>query len=125
MPTKAQDEDIDEKLWAECLSLMPESDFHDLPYLLGTLDGMKALLVDGNRVKVLCDMDFIEGGHGYVYDYIPKDEVWFDANAGRNNLPFIAYHEAYEIRLMKQGMDYDTAHEHANVAEKLLRRRVK
>ena len=53
MPTKEEDEAIDEKLWAECLALVPASDYHDLPSHLGTLDGMKAMLVDGNRVKIL------------------------------------------------------------------------
>ena len=36
------------------------------------VNGLKVFLVDGFEVRKTFNQDFVEGGHGRVYDYIPK-----------------------------------------------------
>ena len=96
-----------------------------LPKQIGTVESgaVKVVLVDGDVVKTQHDMDFIEGGNGERYGFIPKDEIWLDDSLEVHDLPFILYHEATERRLMSRGMDYDNAHEQANIPERTLRMR--
>src|SRR5207253_2097692 len=35
-------------------------------------------LVDGSVVRGLYKTDYTEGGHGYVYRWVPKDEIWIE-----------------------------------------------
>jgi hypothetical protein len=69
-------------------------------------------LVDGNMIRSLYKTDYTEGGHGYVYRWVPKSEIWVEKDLDRWELPFIVSHEYLELRLMRdQGIDYDTAHD--------------
>ena len=81
-------------------------------------DGVKIYLVDGEVVRK-DHIQYVAGGHGYVYDWIPKDEVWIDENQKNKpeDMEATIRHELYEIGLMKKGMDYDNAHEEANKIE--------
>jgi hypothetical protein len=55
--------------------------------------------------------DYVEGGHGYVYRWIPKQQIWIEKDLDRWELPYIVSHEYMELRLMRdEGIDYDTAH---------------
>jgi hypothetical protein len=68
-------------------------------------------LVDGNVVRSLYKTDYTEGGHGYVYRWVPKHEIWIEKDLDRWELPFILSHEYLELRLMRdRGIDYDRAH---------------
>src|SRR5438067_959895 len=69
-------------------------------------------LVDGNMVRSLYKTDYTEGGHGYVYRWVPKQEIWVEKDLDRWELPFIVSHEYLELRLMRDlGIEYDKAHE--------------
>jgi hypothetical protein len=73
---------------------------------------IKVWLVDGNTVRCLYKTDYTEGGHGYVYRWVPRDEIWIEKDLDRPELPFIVSHEYIELRLMRDtGIDYDKAHE--------------
>ena len=75
-------------------------------------DGTKVWLVNGEEVRNHTKTDFIEGGHDYVYDFIPDGEVWLEDGLNPEELPYILYHEVTERKLMKdKKMDYDDAHE--------------
>ncbi len=64
------------------------------------------------------EMDFVEGGNGFRYDFIPKDEIWIDKNINSEDWKFIALHE-FSASWMMHYMDlsYNNAHDKANVKE--------
>ena len=66
--------------------------------------------VDGTEIRNHIDTDFTEGGHGYRYDYIPKDEVWIESEKDREAT---LIHEVVE-RLVTKDLkidDYEEAHD--------------
>lgn len=72
---------------------------------------IEVLIVDGNLVRSFYKTDYTEGGHGYVYRWVPKGEIWIETAVDRREMPFIVVHEYLELRLMRDaGLDYDTAH---------------
>lgn len=85
--------------------------------------GKKIFLVDGTRVRDEHDSDFSQGGNGYRYRWIPRGEIWVDAEIAEEEWPFIVEHECQESELMKHGMDYDRAHARAKRHEDADRRR--
>src|SRR5439155_7609129 len=69
-------------------------------------------LVDGNLVRSYYKTDYTEGGHGYVYPWVPRPQIWVEDGVDHRELPFIVSHEYLERRLMRdEGLDYDTAHD--------------
>lgn len=85
---------------------------------IGTIGGKTVYAVDGDEIKVKHTMDFVEGGNGMVYDFIPRDELWVDARIKSQDWPHIAFHEAVESLLMEEyGLGYDEAHARANALE--------
>jgi hypothetical protein len=80
--------------------------------------------VDGNKVRSWYKTDYTEGGHGYVYRWIPKEQIWIEKDLDRWELPYIVSHEYIELRLMRdEGIDYDTAHSICSKFEFNLRKR--
>lgn len=67
-------------------------------------------IVDGRLVRSVFDVDFTEGGHDYVYEFVPQNEVWIDNDLEEAERPYILLHELHERNLMAQGWDYDRAH---------------
>ena len=80
-------------------------------------------LVDGRKVRDHYDIDFTEGGHGLVYDWIPKNEIWIDDDLNPSERKYVLAHERFEWKKMDQGMEYDDAHEAASKAELQMRRK--
>jgi len=76
-------------------------------------------LVNGEEVRNRCKTDFIEGGHGYVYSWVPNDEIWLELGPHTNKEgPFILIHEYVERILMKyKKTKYDAAHKIAAKVE--------
>jgi hypothetical protein len=67
--------------------------------------------------------DYTEGGHGYVYDWVPKQQIWIERDLDRWELPFIVSHEYLELRLMRDaGIEYDPAHEICSKVEFKIRK---
>jgi len=82
-------------------------------------------IVDGEKVRNLYDENYIEGGHGYVYNYVPKDEIWLDSGLLDDELIPVLVHEYIEMKLMKEKhMQYPKAHIFATKAEYKIRDKV-
>jgi len=69
---------------------------------------LKIWVVRGDLVRSLFDLDFNQGGHGLVYNFIPKNEIWVDDDLYKKETPFVLIHELHEILLMKKGWKYDS-----------------
>jgi len=79
---------------------------------------LKIYLVDGNVVRNLYKTDFVEGGHGYVYPWIPKNEIWVEKDMNTNEIPIIALHEYVERTIMKeQEEEYAYSHKVSSKVE--------
>jgi hypothetical protein len=74
-------------------------------------------IVDGRLVRSVFDVDFTEGGHDYVYEFVPENEVWIDNDLDEAERPFVLLHELHERNLMAKGWDYDRAHEDSSKIE--------
>ncbi|MDI6737536.1 MAG: hypothetical protein QME12_03385 [Nanoarchaeota archaeon] len=85
--------------------------------------GFLVRIVKGPIVRLYIDPKFLLGGHGYVYGYIPKNEIWLDNTQGKKEMKYTLVHELHELKLIKKGMDYDSAHDFALAAEKYERRK--
>lgn len=81
-------------------------------------------IIDGNLARSYYKTDYTEGGHDYVYPWVPHGEIWLDDGVDRRELPFILCHEYIERRLMRdEKIDYDRAHEICSKVEFDLRKR--
>jgi hypothetical protein len=83
---------------------------------------LEIVYVDGQIVRSYLDPYFVAGGHGLVYEYIPKNEVWIDARNYEQDQPFVVIHELFERDLVAKGRDYASAHDFAMAEEKHHRR---
>ena len=79
--------------------------------------GVQIWFVKGRLVRSVYDVEFTEGGHEHVYEFIPRDEVWIDNDINADEQGFVLFHELHERNLMAEGMDYDKAHEEASRLE--------
>jgi hypothetical protein len=78
---------------------------------------IKVWIVSGELVRDLFFIDFTEGGHGYVYSFIPKNEIWIDDDIDIDEIKFVLLHEFHERNLMVKGMKYDSAHKKSSEIE--------
>ncbi len=85
--------------------------------LLGKAGKISVWLVEGRLVRSDFDIDFTEGGHDRVYNYVPKNEVWIDNDIMPEERPFVLLHELYERLHMGRGLTYNQAHSHASRLE--------
>ncbi|MBS3139568.1 hypothetical protein J4479_01050 [Candidatus Woesearchaeota archaeon] len=91
----------------------------------GKRSGQKVYAVDFAWVYSNLSVLFHHGGHGYVHEFIPLDEIWVSYNhhssckckkIRKDNLVSERYfesslrHELMELALMKRGLDYWAAH---------------
>lgn len=74
-------------------------------------------VVDGELVRGLFFVDFTEGGHDRVYDFVPPNELWLDDDVRPDERLFILLHEMHERGLMLRGWTYDNAHTAASRLE--------
>jgi hypothetical protein len=79
--------------------------------------GRSILIVDGTYVRNHYDSDFVQGGNGYAYDWMPKNQLWVAHETPEVEIPFVAFHECIEAEYMKGGMSYNRAHDLAKAAE--------
>ncbi|MEI6296179.1 MAG: hypothetical protein WCO84_00855 [bacterium] len=86
--------------------------------LLGiTTNNLYIWLIKGKEVRTLFDVNFTEGGHDLVYNYVPTNEIWIDDDLVENERAFVILHELYERELMSKGDNYNIAHEKASSIE--------
>jgi hypothetical protein len=81
-------------------------------------EDIEVFYVDGEVVRNKFKSDFIEGGHGFVYQWIPNNEIWIEYGPeSTKEAPFILLHEYVERTLMKyKKISYEKAH---NIAAKV------
>ena len=73
--------------------------------LLDKCGELKIWLVRGELVRDLFWIDFTEGGHDLVYNFVPKNEVWIDDDLSQKERGLVLLHEVYERRLMQKSID--------------------
>lgn len=73
-------------------------------------NGVSVWIVDGRLVRSLFDIEFTEGGHDHVYEFVPENEVWIDNDLEEQERPYVLVHELHERNLMAKGWSYDKAH---------------
>jgi len=88
---------------------------------LEDIDGCEVWLVNGKTVRNNYNIDFTEGGHDKVYDFVPPNEIWISDEISAKERPYILAHEYNERCDMAQGEDYDSAHNKASFFERKLR----
>jgi hypothetical protein len=72
--------------------------------------GLSVWIVNGRLVRSTFDIDFTEGGHDYVYEFVPENEVWIDDAIVEQERPYILLHELHERNRMSKGWTYNEAH---------------
>lgn len=81
-------------------------------------DLVDVFLVNGRAIRDLYKTDYVEGGHAYVYDWIPDNEIWIEKSVKADEIPVIVLHEFLERTLMKyRKFPYVRAHVAASKAE--------
>ncbi len=85
-------------------------------------DGTAVWVVDGRLVRSVFDIEFTEGGHEYVYEFVPHGQVWVDDDVVEEEIGYVILHELHERNLMAKGMTYDAAHDSASKLELHCRR---
>ncbi len=72
--------------------------------------GTSVWIVSGRLVRSIFDIDFTAGGHDYVYEFVPENEVWIDDDIEENERGYVLLHELHERNRMARGWTYNKAH---------------
>ena len=67
-------------------------------------------VINGELVRDLFFVDFTEGGHDKVYNFIPENEIWLDDDISLKERGFVLLHEICERNEMAGGKEYNPAH---------------
>jgi hypothetical protein len=73
-------------------------------------NGVSVWIVNGRLVRSVFDIDFTEGGHDHVYEFVPENEVWIDDAIFESERGYVLLHELHERNLMAGGLPYNKAH---------------
>lgn len=79
--------------------------------------GLSVWMVKGRLVRSVFDIDFTAGGHDYVYEFVPQNEVWIDDAIEEAERGYVLLHELHERNLMSKGWPYGKAHEDSSHVE--------
>jgi hypothetical protein len=80
-------------------------------------NGLSVWIVDGRLVRSVFDIDFTAGGHDYVYEFVPENEVWIDNDIVQDERGYVLLHELHERNRMAQGWPYSKAHAESSKVE--------
>ncbi|MGA9751398.1 MAG: hypothetical protein WBS54_06395 [Acidobacteriota bacterium] len=80
-------------------------------------NGVSVWIVNGRLVRSVFDIDYTEGGHDYVYEFVPQNEVWIDDAIEEAERPFVLLHELHERNRMASGWPYSKAHAESSQVE--------
>lgn len=96
-----------------------------LPYVkkIGRRGSISIWQVDGSFIRTHKDEEFTNYGQHFSFKYIPEDEFWLDQGVSPEEQKFFIKHLSVEYRLMKNGMDVDSAREKADYVERKERKR--
>jgi hypothetical protein len=73
-------------------------------------NGVSVWIANGRLVRSVFDIDFTEGGHDYVYEFVPENEVWIDDAIEEKERGYVLLHELHERNRMAGGWSYNKAH---------------
>jgi hypothetical protein len=73
-------------------------------------NGVSVWVVNGRLVRSGFDIDFTEGGHDHVYEFVPEGEVWIDDAIEEKERGYVLLHELHERNRMASGWPYHKAH---------------
>ena len=85
-------------------------------------NGISVWIVNGRLVRSVFYIDFTAGGHDYVYEFVPHNEVWIEDDVEEKERGFVLVHELHERNLMAKGWTYNKAHADASRLEYRCRR---
>jgi hypothetical protein len=74
-------------------------------------------IVNGRLVRSVFDIDFTQGGHEHVYEFIPRNELWIDDDVTDAERAYVLLHELHERNIMEKGTDYERAHAESSKLE--------
>jgi len=80
-------------------------------------NGVSVWIVDGRLVRSVFDIEFTEGGHDHVYEFVPENEVWIDNDLEEAERPYVLVHELHERNRMASGWPYNKAHDESSQLE--------
>ena len=125
-----------DKLWRELeLKIQKRARKKDKKFILSgkwkkfirIQDGLKIYAVDGEWVRNNISVIFGHGGHGYVHEFIPNDEIWIgtrhfegcdcenlvkkEQKVSQKYFDSTVIHEITEFKEMKKGRSYWKAHQ--------------
>jgi hypothetical protein len=83
--------------------------------------GLGVWIVNGRLVRSVFNIDFTAGGHDYVYEFVPENEVWIDDDIEEAERGYVLLHELHERNRMASGWNYDKAHAESSRLEYHLR----
>lgn len=78
--------------------------------LYGVAGELNVWIVNGKTIRSNFNIDYTEGGHDLVYDFVPENEVWLDDDLKDEEKPYVLLHELKERASMKSGYSYEDAH---------------
>jgi hypothetical protein len=73
-------------------------------------NGLSVWIVNGRLVRSVFDIDFTAGGHDYVYEFVPENEIWIDDAIEEQERGYVLLHELHERNRMASGWPYSKAH---------------
>jgi hypothetical protein len=73
-------------------------------------NGLSVWVVNGRMVRSVFDIVFTEGGHDYVYEFVPENEIWIDDAIVEVERSYVLLHELHERNRMAKGWTYNKAH---------------
>jgi hypothetical protein len=80
-------------------------------------NGITVWIVNGRLVRSVFDIDFTEGGHDKVYEFVPANEVWIDNDIIEQERGYVLLHELHERNRMTDGWPYSKAHNESSRLE--------
>jgi hypothetical protein len=80
-------------------------------------NGISVWIINGRLVRSVFDIDFTEGGHDYVYEFVPQKEVWIDDALEEKERGYVLLHELHERNRMASGWPYNKAHAESSRVE--------
>lgn len=121
-PHEMPDQETSKKPTAKQKSVLPKNTKESLPkelhrHKLADTKNLQIWVVNGELVRDLFFIDFTEGGHHFVYDFVPYNEVWLDDDLIPAEREFVLLHELHERYLMFKGKDYFSAHNSSSYIE--------
>jgi hypothetical protein len=91
------------------------------PFGKATESPLSVWIVDGKLIRELFDNKFFEAGNGLTNPYIPKNEIWIDADVVAPDRPFVLLHQLYEHYFRSKGEDVLQSYIKANRIESEVR----